>query len=72
MKADTEKKAFIPYTNLTYFKVTDENTTDQVEEHLRTQLEYSTNISGEASVKRKKFFNKMYQKIEKRKLKISL
>tara|TARA_R110002049_G_scaffold616_9_gene3570 strand:- start:6411 stop:7388 length:978 start_codon:yes stop_codon:yes gene_type:complete len=72
MKTDFDTKVFIPYTNLTYFKVTDENTTTQIEEHLSTQLQYSTNISGEASVSRKMFFNKMYQKIEKMQLKISL
>ncbi|QOD59480.1 hypothetical protein H9I45_08860 [Polaribacter haliotis] len=71
MKSDSEKKVFVPYTNLTYFKVVDEETTSQIEQHLKKQLQFSTNISGEASVERKKFFNSMYQKIEKRKLKLN-
>lgn len=72
MKSDTDRKVFVPYTNLTYFKVTDENTTNQIEQHLKTQLEFSNNLSGKASVERKKFFNSMYQKIETRKIKLSI
>ncbi|WP_375241229.1 hypothetical protein [Polaribacter sp.] len=72
MQTDTLKKAFVPYTNLTYFKVTDIETSAQVEKHLNKQLQYSTNISGESSVARKMFFNKMYQKIEKSKQKLML
>ncbi|MEE9408179.1 MAG: hypothetical protein V3V28_08900 [Polaribacter sp.] len=71
MKSDTEKKVFVPFTNLTYFKVIDKNTTNQIEQHLKTQLEFSTNLTGESSVERNKFFNSMYQKIEKRKLKLN-
>lgn len=70
MKTDTEKTAFTPYTNLTYFKVTDENTTNHIEQHLNNKLIYSKNISGEASVERKKFFNTIYQKIDKLKAQI--
>ncbi|WP_439129852.1 hypothetical protein [Polaribacter sp.] len=70
MKTDTEKTAFTPYTNLTYFKVTDKNTTDHIEHHLNNKLIYSKNISGEASVERKKFFNKIYQKIDQLKTQI--
>ncbi len=72
MKTDKESKIFVPYTNLTYFKVTDKNTTNQIEQHLKTQLEFSSKLSGNVSVERKKFFNSMYQKIENSKLKISL
>lgn len=67
MKSDTNKKVFVPYTNLSYFKVSDENTTNQLEQNLKTQLEYSNNLSGDAAVERKKFFNFLYKKIEKRK-----
>lgn len=70
MKTDTEKTAFTPYTNLTYFKVTDENTTNHIEQHLNNKLIYSKNISGEASVERRKFFNTIYQKIDKLKAQI--
>jgi hypothetical protein len=72
MESDTGKKLFIPYTNLSYFKVSDENTTNQIEQHLKTQLEFSNNLSGNTAVKRKKFFNILYQKIEKLKMKLSV
>ncbi|WP_435414546.1 hypothetical protein [Polaribacter aestuariivivens] len=72
MKSDLEKKVFIPYTNLTFFKVIDKETTNQIEQHLKKQLQFSTNISGESSVERKKFFNAMYQKVEKRKIRLAL
>lgn len=71
MKSETHKTVFVPYTNLSYFKITDENTANQIEKYLKTQLEYSNNLSGDASVDRKKFFSMMYQKIENRKIKIS-
>ncbi|WP_343328999.1 helix-turn-helix domain-containing protein [Polaribacter staleyi] len=70
MKTDTHKKVFVPYTNLSYFKVSDENTTNQIEQHLKIQLEFSNNLSGDAAVERKKFFNILYQKVENRKIKI--
>lgn len=70
--SDVEKSVFVPYTNLTYFKVTDKNTTNQIEEYLKTQLEFSNNLSGEASVERSKFFSAMHKKIEKRRLKLFL
>lgn len=72
MKTDLEDKVFVPYTNLTYFKVTDKNTTNQIEQHLKKQLEFSNNLSGEAAVERKKFFNSMYQKVEKLKSKFDI
>ncbi|WP_158838943.1 hypothetical protein [Polaribacter sp. L3A8] len=72
MESDTNKKVFVPYTNLSYFKISDENTTNQIQKHLKTQIEFSNNLSGDAAVERKKFFNVLYQKIENRKTKILL
>ena len=72
IKTDVENIVFVPFTNLTYFKVTDKITTDQLEQHLKTQLEFSNNLSGNASVDRNKFFNTLYQKIENRKLILSI
>jgi hypothetical protein len=72
IQTEIESIVFVPFTNLTYFKVTDKNTTDQIEQHLRTQLEFSNNLSGNAAVDRNKFFNTMYQKIENRKLLLSI
>ena len=72
MQTDRENIVFVPFTNLTYFKVTDKNTTDQIEQHLKTQLEFSNNLSGKAAVERNKFFNAIYQKIENRKLLLSI
>jgi hypothetical protein len=72
MKSDIEKAVFVPYTNLTYFKITDKNTTTQIEEFIKMQIELSNNLTGEASLKRRKFFNSMYRKVEKRKLKLFL
>ena len=72
IQTDIENVAFVPFTNLTYFKVTDKSTTDQIEQHLKTQLEFSNNLSGNAAVDRNKFFNTMYQKIENRKLILSI
>lgn len=70
MSSNTNKKVFVPYTNLSYFKIDDENTTNQIEQHLKTQIEFSNNLSGNAAVERKKFFNILYQKVENRKIKI--
>lgn len=72
MQTDRENIVFVPFTNLTYFKVTDKGTTDQIVQHLKTQLEFSNNLSGNAAVERNKFFNAMYQKIENRKLILSI
>ena len=72
MQTGNENIVFIPFTNLTYFKVTDKVTTDQIGQHLKTQLEFSNNLSGNAAVDRNKFFNTMYQKIENRKLLLSI
>ncbi|PQJ76469.1 hypothetical protein [Polaribacter glomeratus] len=72
MKSDTEKKVFVPYTNLTYFKVIDKNTTNQIEEYIKRQIEFSTSLSGEASFERSKFFNAMNQKIDQKMLKLLL
>ena len=72
IQTDSENIVFVPFTNLTYFKVTDKSTTDQIEHHLKTQLEFSNNLSGNAAVDRNKFFNTMYQKIENRKLLLSI
>jgi hypothetical protein len=72
MKSGIKKAVFVPYTNLTYFKITDKNTTTQIEEYIKRQIEFSNNLTGEASIKRRKFFNSMYQKVEKRKLKLFL
>ena len=72
MQTDRENIVFVPFTNLTYFKVTDKITTDQIEQHLKTQLEFSNNLSGKAAVERNKFFNAIYQKIENRKLLLSI
>lgn len=70
MKSDAEKKVFVPYTNLTYFKVIDSNTTNQIEEYLNRQIEFSTNLSGQASIERSKFFNALNQKIDTKILKL--
>ncbi|MGJ8759219.1 hypothetical protein H0I29_10335 [Polaribacter sp. R2A056_3_33] len=72
MKSETQKKIFVPYTNLSYFRISDENTTNQIEQHFKTQIEFSNNLSGDASVERQKFFNTLYQKIENRKTRLSL
>ena len=72
MKTKTDKKVFVPYTNLSYFKINDKNTTNQIEQHLKKQLEFSKNLSGDAAVERKKFFNIIYQKIENRKIRLSV
>lgn len=70
MKSDAEKIVFVPYTNLTYFKVIDKNTTNQIEEYLNRQIEFSSSLSGEASIQRIKFFNAMNQKIDSKILKL--
>ncbi|MDP5106900.1 MAG: hypothetical protein NWQ31_12105, partial [Polaribacter sp.] len=72
MKSETEKIVLVPYTNLTYFKVIDKNTTNQIEEYLKRQIEFSSSLSGEASIERSKFFNAMNQKIDGKILKLLL
>ena len=72
IQTDIDSTVFVPFTNLTYFKVTDKATTDQIEQHLKTQLEYSNNLSGDAALDRNIFFNKMSQKIEDRKQLLSI
>jgi hypothetical protein len=72
MKSDVESTVFVPYTNLTYFKVIDKNTTNQIEAYLNGQLDFSNNLSGTVSMERRRFFNAMNQKIDNRILKIFL
>jgi hypothetical protein len=72
MKSDAESTVFVPYTNLTYFKVIDKNTTSQIEAYLKAQLDFSNNLSGTVSMERRRFFNSMNQKIDNKILKISL
>lgn len=70
MKTDSEATVFVPYTNLTYFKVMDQNTTNQIEEYIQRQIEFSKSLSGEASFERSKFFYTMNQKIDAKILKL--
>jgi hypothetical protein len=72
MKTDYGEKVFLPYTNLKYLIISDKNTSKEIKHHIKTQLEFSNNLSGESTVSRKKFFNEMYQKVEKLKLKLLL
>lgn len=72
MRSDSESTVFVPYTNLTYFKVIDKNTTNQIEEYVKRQIEFSSSLSGQASLERSKFFNAMNQKIESKIVKLLL
>ena len=67
-----ESIVYVPYTHLTYFKVLDNDTNLQLQNYLKTQIEFSTDLTGDASVERRKFFNAMYQKIENRMFKLLL
>lgn len=72
MKTDYGEKVYLPYTNLKYLIISDKNTSKEIKHHINTQLEFSNNLSGESKISRKKFFNEMYQKVEKLKLKLLL
>lgn len=58
------KTLMIPYTSLSYLRIDDEQTCEEIDEHFDKKLKFSKKISGDAEVERKLFFTSMYEKIE--------
>ncbi len=58
------KTLMIPYTSLSYLRIDDERTCEEIEEHFDKKLKFSKRISGDAEVDRNLFFTSMYEKIE--------
>lgn len=63
-KSQKVKTLLIPYTSLSYLRIDDEKTCEEIEEHFDKKLKFSKRISGDAEVERKLFFTSMYEKIE--------
>lgn len=63
-KSQKIKTLLIPYTSLSYLRIDDEATCEEIDEHFNKKLKFSKRISGDAEVERKLFFTSMYEKIE--------
>jgi plasmid maintenance system antidote protein VapI len=63
-KSQKMKTLLIPYTSLSYLRIDDEETCEEIDVHFDKKLKFSKKISGDAEVERKLFFTSMYEKIE--------
>ncbi|CAL2104173.1 conserved protein of unknown function [Tenacibaculum sp. 190130A14a] len=64
-KSDNTKGLLIPYGPLSFFKVDDDKTCDEVSMHFEDRTKLSKKISGNSEVERKLFFSRLYLKIKK-------
>lgn len=63
-KSEKQKVFFVPYTDLSHFRIDDEITNEEADYFFKKQLQFSKKLSGDGSVERKMFFNSMYDKIQ--------
>lgn len=63
MRGEKEQKLFVPYTTLSYIKISDAETCEEVERYFRKQLQFSKQLSGDSEVERTIFFNALYKRI---------
>lgn len=64
VKTPVIKTLFVPYTILSYYKTSDTQTLDQVDQHLRRQMRNSKLLSTAGKKEQRIFFSKMYKKID--------
>jgi hypothetical protein len=66
------KTLVVPYTALSYLRIDDPKTCNEVAAYFSKQLKYSKKICGPAEVERQLFFTAMYEKIEQLKKQIAV
>ncbi|QNM84789.1 hypothetical protein H9W90_11350 [Polaribacter pectinis] len=71
-RAVKQKKLFIPFTTLSYLKISDEDTCNTIEKYFLKQLQFSKQLSGNAEIERTIFFNTLYERINMLKKQIEL
>jgi len=64
VKTPIIKTLFVAYTILSYYKTTDTETLEQVDEHLKRQMRNSKLLSTAGKKEQRLFFNKMHKKID--------
>mgnify|MGYP005989903477 CR=1 FL=1 len=72
LKSEKLKTLIIPYTALSYLRIDDEQTCEEIELYLQKQLQFSIHLSGDTEVERQLFFSTMYEKIEQLKEQITI
>ena len=65
MKGEKEQKFFVPYTTLSYIKIADSKTCEEMIRYFKKQLEFSKHLSGDSAIERTIFFNDLYKRIDK-------
>lgn len=65
LRAEKQKKLYIPFTSLSYLKVSDKATCETIEKYFLRQLHFSKLLSGNAGVERTIFFNSLYERISR-------
>ena len=65
MQGEKEQKFFVPYTTLSYIKIADSETCEEMIRYLKKQLQFSKQLSGDSAIERTIFFNTLYQRIDK-------
>ncbi len=71
-RSEKLKTLVVPYTALSYLRIDDSKTCNEVAEYFSKQLKYSKKICGTAEVGRQLFFTKMYEKIDQLKKQIEV
>lgn len=64
VKTPVVKTLFVAYTILSYYKTSDTQTLEQVDEHLKRQMRNSKLLSTAGKKEQRMFFNKMHKKID--------
>lgn len=65
MQGEKEQKFFVPYTTLSYIKIADAETCDEMIRYFKKQLQFSKQLSGDSGIERTIFFTTLYQRIDK-------
>ncbi len=71
-RSEKVKTLVVPYTALSYLRIDDPKTCNEVEAYFSKQLKYSKKICGRAEVERQLFFTNMYEKIHQLKQQIEV
>lgn len=71
-RSEKLKTLIVPYTALSYLRIDDDKTCEEIENYFKKQLQFSKKISGDAEIERQLFFTSMYEKIDQLKKQIEV
>ena len=71
-RSEKLKTLVVPYTAMSYLRIDDPKTCNEVAAYFSKQLKYSKKICGTAEVGRQLFFTKMYEKIDQLKKQVEV